>query len=79
MAVYLDIEKTAASAAFVEYEFRTVDERSGVLRIDLRSGKVELQRMLPGDKDGGLFARASHKVSKAWEDGELPDKLCWAS
>ena len=80
MAVYLEIKKIKKELGCVVYSFGLVDGKSGKFTINETTGNTELIKPLPGD-DGSLFARASYKIKKSWEQDRenLPDKACWAS
>jgi len=79
VAIYLDILKTHVDGEEVEYTFSTTDGRTGRLRINRNTGQVRTVEQMPGDSLGAGAARAARKVTLAWNDGHLPDKLVWAS
>lgn len=54
-------------------------ENYGILEIDLDSEKVYEIKQAPNDSEKLLFNRVAMKISKHWEDGNFPDKTCWAS
>ena len=80
MAVYIEIKKIKKELDSVVYSFELLDGRSGKFAINETTGNTELITPLPDD-DGSLFARASYKIKKSWEQDRenLPDKTCWAS
>ena len=80
MAVYIEINKIRKDLDSIVYSFALVDGRSGEFTINETTGDAELIKPLPDD-DGSLFARASYKIRKSWEQDRenLPDKTCWAS
>lgn len=79
MAVYIDILKIAEDESQAVYRFVLTDERDGELILEKKSGEIVLSRALDGDEKGLLFARAAKKVRGAWENGECPMRLIWAS
>lgn len=80
MAVFIEIKKIKKDLDSVIYSFELVDGRSGEFKINLTTGNTELINPLKND-DGSLFARASHKIRKSWEQDKenLPEVTCWAS
>lgn len=80
MAVYIEIKKIKRDLDSVVYSFALADGRSGEFAINKATGKTELIKPLPED-DGSMFARASYKIKKSWEQDRknLPDNTCWAS
>jgi hypothetical protein len=79
MALYINIARLADRGDQMEYTYSIGVDRSGRLMIDKSSGEVTLMERAPGEGDAGYFERAGYKVRQAWEAGELPDVLCWAS
>lgn len=79
MAVYIDILKVAEDKTEARYKFVLTDDRQGELLLEKKSGEITLSRALDGDEQGLLFARAARKVRTAWENGEIPMRLIWAS
>lgn len=79
MAVYIDILKITEDDSQAFYKFVLTDERQGELVLEKKSGEIKLSRALEGDENGLLFARAAKKVRGAWENGECPKRLVWAS
>jgi hypothetical protein len=79
MAIYIAIRKIDENANTVDYTFGLSEGADGRLRLDKVSGQVSLLQAAPGDHQNRFYGRAAHKVRKHWEDGEIPDKTCWAS
>jgi len=79
MAIYISIRKVSESKEFAKYTFSTTDGREGVLSLSKDDGSVVLLTPMPGDVKKDYFARASHKIKKHWENGDLPEKTSWAS
>lgn len=81
MALLIDIVKLEQTEKIVRYKYYiyTTPEDYGVLEIDLDSEKVYEVKQAPNDPDKILFNRAAMKIAKHWENGNFPDKTCWAS
>ena len=79
MAIYLSIRQVEMTPAEAVYEFGTSDGPTGLLGICKETGNVELKKAIPGDNGKAHFARASHKLKKHWNSGELPEVTYWAS
>ncbi len=78
MAVYIEITKVSEcdSEALYRYETRS---GAGKFSVSKSTGEIRVIEQLEGDEQGKLFARAAHKIQRAFEHGELPDREEWAS
>ncbi len=51
----------------------------GLMRLHKNSGSVELLQPMPEDDGDQRFGRASSRIMKHWELGEVPEKTMFAS
>ena len=79
MALYIMIRKIADNPTSAEYAFGTGEDQLGQFKIDKTTGKVVLVEPAPDDNEGAVYHRATYKIKKHWEAGELPEVTCWAS
>jgi|GEM_PF-2483169 len=79
MAVYIDIKKKETKEREVVYSYAVEALPPGLLSINTENGEVSQLKEIDSDNDEMLFARAAHKVKKAFDNGDLPDVLVWAS
>jgi hypothetical protein len=49
-----------------------VGTNRGLMRLDKESGEIELLQPMPEDHDNNRFNRASTKLKKHWDAGEIP-------
>ena len=77
MAFYIEILKTAESESEAIYTFydTAYPDEAGELSLDKQKGTI---RMTKPTREA-FFQRASHKVTKSFQEGKLPEKLIWAS
>jgi hypothetical protein len=87
------IKKVAETERAVEYSFEASEAGTpGLLRLDKATGEITEVRPIaggamtqPGYKWSSwhspekYFPRAARKVAEAWQRGELPETLMWAS
>lgn len=79
MALYVLIQKKAEDASFTDYEFGPSEDRLGVLRLSKESGEISVITEVPGDSKQLYSLPAQRKILQHWQDGECPDRTCWAS
>jgi hypothetical protein len=76
---YIPIKKITETPDAALYAFRIEDQVWGRFWIDRASGTVRLEQAPDTPGIEGYFARASHRVRRAWESGDFPVRTCWAS
>ncbi len=79
MAIYINIRKEEVKKNEVIYTYTVNALPPGLLSLNLENGEISQVKKIESDNDKILFARAAHKVKKAFEKGEIPDVLVWAS
>ena len=79
MAIYIVIRKSDEGADFADYRFGLTEDACGRFRIAKKTGELTLLEPAPNDERNMLYFRAAAKVKQHWEEGGLPDQLCWAS
>lgn len=79
MGIYVRIDKIFESDLSVKYTFKNERGESGVLELNKITNEIVLLNMMPGDDRMHCFRRATYKVSREWERGNLPQFLEWAS
>lgn len=79
MAVYIEIKKQEDKQTEVVYSYEIESCEPGFFSINTLNGEIKLIKGIESENDEMLFARASHKVKKAFDQGDLPDLLVWAS
>ena len=78
MAIYILIEKVSEDSNYAEYTFGLNENALGKMRIEKQTGKIFITEEFPDD-NGFVSQRAGRKIFLHWENGEFPDKTCWAS
>jgi hypothetical protein len=95
MAFYIEINKIAEEDYYLTYSYEfyiTVDYNKnkagklrgksklvkGELQINKKSGDIKVIKLAEGE-NGMYIQRATLALTKHWEKGELPDRICWAS
>ncbi|HEX2593210.1 MAG TPA: hypothetical protein VHL34_17040 [Rhizomicrobium sp.] len=68
------VSERASLADFV-YEH---EGQSGTFTIDRITRYVMSVNLAQEEQHGHIFLKALHKITQAWERGELPDKVSWA-
>ena len=56
-----------------------VGTATGLVRIDKTTGEITVVYPMVLDYEDKVLSRAKHVLSKAYENGELPEKAGWAS
>jgi hypothetical protein len=81
MAFYIAIKKVEETASTAVYEFscNPDDGKTGLLKIDKRSGEIQEVQANPEDLNKRLYVRAVRKVFLHHQKCEYPQKTCWAS
>lgn len=69
------VREIKSSTGKIRYETEIV---KGSLRINKKSGDVKVLSFADGD-NGTYADRASMALIKHWNNGEFPEKTCWAS
>jgi hypothetical protein len=79
MGIYVRIEKVLETGTVVRYSFGTGNGKAGMLELRRKDGEVALMEPMLEDEKMHHFERAAVKVFRAWEKGEFPQCLEWAS
>lgn len=79
MATYVAIRKLSGNESHVEYKFGPNEETVGRLRIDRRTGTIEILEEVPGDDSRSYSIRASRKLTLHFRNNEFPETTCFAS
>jgi len=72
----VDIRRVGEHGGKVAYAFHH-EGRAGTFFIDTNTGEFSGWSFAEHDVEARPAAAAQHKVKKAWESGELPDRLSW--
>jgi hypothetical protein len=95
MAFYIELIKDSEEdkCVYYSYQYSTPSESylnkagkkrfklktvSGKLQIDKKTGDIHTLELAEGD-NGSYVLRAGWALRKHWQNGEFPDKTCWAS
>lgn len=93
-AQYIEIERISQSKQNVDYlvtsalwdidpRFRSRNIKAGsascILRINKSTGKITVVYPLAFDESGRILSRAKQALNKTYDNGEFPEKICWAS
>ena len=79
MAIYVGLRLQEQSDKFAKYSFGPDDEQNGRLRIDKRSGEIEILREVPGDETKRYSLRAARKMTLHFRKNEFPEVTCFAA
>lgn len=79
MGFYVRIEKVFESESSAKYSFKNEIGECGLLELNKMSNEVILLNSMPGDGGMHYFRRATFKITRELEKGELPQILEWAS
>ena len=72
----VDIRRVGKHGDKVAYAFHH-EGKAGTFFIDANTGKFSGFSFAENDAEARPAAAAQHKVKKAWESGELPDRMSW--
>lgn len=80
LGIEILIDLLNESEESAEYSYYTKGNQSGLVKLDKRSGNVEL-RVASSDEtsDHLMFGRVSFKLRKHWKGGEIPKSTWWAA
>ena len=79
MAIYVGIKRLNADDEFAEYSFGPNDDKLGRLRINKRSGEIEVLEEVAGDESKKYSVRAARKLILHFRSNEFPEVTCFAS
>lgn len=79
MAIYVGIKRLSVNEEFAEYSFGPNDEEVGRLRINKRSGEIEVLEEVAGDDSKKYSVRAARKLLLHFRVNEFPEVTCFAS
>ena len=75
----INIEKTLQEKNIVTYKYYTIDSGVGFVTIDRGTGDFNIIQIAEGDFDYSLSKRVYWALIRHFEEGDLPEKTCWAS
>lgn len=78
MAIYVRITKKAETESTLTFVYES-EGGEGTFELDRKSGQVALTKLADSDPKQTFFRAAAHKVSRAFESGDVPDTLTFAS
>lgn len=74
------IDLVSESDEHAEYSYHTKGNREGRVRVDKKSGQVELLQASSDETDDKLiYGRVAFKLRKHWLAGETPKSTWWAA
>jgi len=77
MGTSVDLKKIEENDLFARYAFSSVDDETGIVEIDKKTGRCKIIKELNGDPENKLAHRAMWALMRDWRNNKLLDVTQW--